>query len=437
MRAIRAAVLLTLVVLSTGALRAAEVVEKYDDGQTKVRYATDAEGRKVGEYLEYFDNGKVRIKAMYLRGEMAGDYTEHFESGHVKIKTSYKAGKLSGAFTQFHDNGKPAVKAAYADGKRQGTWTETDADGRVTVEQVFWNDTVVCARSVRMIRAALDGLLSPAGGAKPIPPAGDETAATRDPLNLGEVRRLNAYRYLVGLACDVTLSDAYCDLARAGAGLCAKIDKLDHTPANPGLPEDEYKKAYQGTSHSNLHEGRGTRGSVDRYMDDSDPSNIDRVGHRRWCLNPAMKECGFGQSGKFSAMYAHDASRKDAPDYDHVAYPAAGFMPNSFFAAGHAWSVSLNPKKYRKPDRATVSVTVSPLVAAKGQALRVDQRGPQMEMDYFNVDLGGFGIGNAIIFRPKGVSTRDGSAYWVEIKGLKKLDGADATLEYLVHFVTL
>src|SRR5262249_50213938 len=96
----------------------------------------------------------------------------------------------------------------------------------------------------------------------------------------------------------------------AAVQLLAKIGHLDHTPKNPGLPEDEYKLAYKGTSHSNLGQGfRSLANAVDDWMWDSDGGNIDRVGHRRWCRNPAMQKTGFGGSGKSTAMWAFDMGR--------------------------------------------------------------------------------------------------------------------------------
>src|SRR5436190_12942763 len=100
------------------------------------------------------------------------------------------------------------------------------------------------------------------------------------------LRRLNAYRYLAGLDCDVVLDEGLTESAQAGAKLCEKLGKIDHRPANPGLPEDEFQKGLKGTSTSNLAWGvRSLVQCVDIWMDDSDRGNIDRAGHRRWCIN--------------------------------------------------------------------------------------------------------------------------------------------------------
>jgi hypothetical protein len=204
------------------------------------------------------------------------------------------------------------------------------------------------------------------------------------------------------------------------------------------MPEDQYRKALNGTTHANLSMGGGTRSSVDAYMHDSDPRNIRALGHRRWCLNPAMLQVGFGESGRFSAMYAHDGSRRGVTDYDYVAFPPPGYMVLSYFSPTHAWNVSLSRREFARPDRSTVKVAVYPLgPGSPGRVSNPKQRDAALELDYFNVDLAGYGISNSIIWRPKGLSLTPGARYWVEITGLKKPNGTPAVIEYLVEFIQL
>jgi hypothetical protein len=164
-------------------------------------------------------------------------------------------------------------------------------------------------------------------------------------------------------------------------------------------------------------------------MCDSDPSNINRVGHRRWCLNPAMGKSAFGNTGGFAAMYAMDSSRKKPPDWDYVAYPARGYMPLELFGARHAWSVSPNMGKHGKLAKGDVKVSVQPV----GEKL--EPQGSPLSLDYFNVESGGYGSGPAIIFRPVGIRPNTEGRCRVEISGLKTKAGQPAKIEYLVHFV--
>ena len=50
------------------------------------------------------------------------------------------------------------------------------------------------------------------------------------------------------------------------------------------------QRAYDGTSSSNLGQGYRNLSTAitDGWIDDGDTSNIDRIGHRRWCLDPRM-----------------------------------------------------------------------------------------------------------------------------------------------------
>jgi hypothetical protein len=151
-----------------------------------------------------------------------------------------------------------------------------------------------------------------------------------------------------------------------------------------------------------------------------------------------MLQTGFGEAGKFSVMYAHDSSRKDVPDFDYVAFPCAGYMPSAFFGPNYAWSVSVNSSKFQTP-AADVKAAIYPLLSSGPGVPDPTKRGPPLELDNCHVNTQAAGmLTSAIIFRPKGLSIRGPQTrYWVEITGLKKIDGADAKIEFLVDFCSL
>ncbi len=245
--------------------------------------------------------------------------------------------------------------------------------------------------------------------------------------------RLRQYRYLCGVPYENVVWDARCqDLAEHAALVCAKLNQMTHTPSKPaGMTDAEYELCRKGAGESNLFTGLTQAGPcVDGWMDDSDPKNIDRVGHRRWCLNPHMGRSAFGANGNYAAMYAFDGSNKDVPDWDFVSYPSRGFMPIQYFAAKHAWSVSLNPAKYQIPVEGQIKVTIRPADAKLAPA------GPELKLDYYHVDTGGFGTGAAIIFRPAAFALQEG-AFLVDIAGVKPKSGEEAPLHFVVHFISL
>ena len=152
---------------------------------------------------------------------------------------------------------------------------------------------------------------------------------------------LNCFRYVAGLN-EVLLNESYNDYAQAAALCNAAVDQMSHYPEMAdGMPNNLYLKGCQGAKKSNL--GMGfcsvADGVARGWMLDEDSSNIDRVGHRRWCLNPAMGSTGFGHAGIYTAMYAHDEQYSN--DGYTVAWPSAN-TPYMLFRPDSPWSVSKN-----------------------------------------------------------------------------------------------
>jgi len=245
---------------------------------------------------------------------------------------------------------------------------------------------------------------------------------------------LNKYRYLCGVPHDVVLKKEYTDLAQAAAEICARLGALNHHPPNPGWPEKEYRPARTGAEQSNLSMGSDIPGSVLMYMHDSDPSNISRVGHRRWCLDPAMRFTGFGISGRFSAMHVMDGSRETEWSSDFIAFPPPGLMPADLISPSHAWHVSLNPMKYAPPDKSEVKVSVLPLRRGDLIPKLLVPSAQSLKLNAFYVDGGVLGGSGAIIFRADGIRTQRGQRYAVILHGLRDNQGEPATLSYAVEF---
>jgi hypothetical protein len=259
------------------------------------------------------------------------------------------------------------------------------------------------------------------------------SGADKNDENAQALQRLKAYRYLAEAPyADLTLDENYNKMCLAGAKLCERIGKMDHHPKNPGLPEEEYKLAYNGTSQSNLAQGyRSLVDAVDTWMADSDNFNIGQLGHRRWCINPTMAKTGFGRSGIFCAMFSFDRNRKNVPDFDYVCFPARGYMPIEFFGEKLPWNVSLNPKKYKTPDK-----QFSPKIYLADAAGM--KKGDPLPLNFKKVDAVPFGIPSCIIFRPEKLTLTPGDRYVVELEGIQPQGpGAPVTLRYLVEFVTM
>ena len=147
------------------------------------------------------------------------------------------------------------------------------------------------------------------------------------------VAMLNQVRYIAGLTYDVQLDRSYSEKCQAASIVNYVNRKMDHNPQKPADMEDIlYQLGYQGAGSSNLGMSYGNLNEaiLEGWMDDGDTSNISKVGHRRWILNPPMGKTGFGfVEGKGSntntsqcAMYAFDKSNSSARNVFGIAWPA-------------------------------------------------------------------------------------------------------------------
>jgi hypothetical protein len=258
-------------------------------------------------------------------------------------------------------------------------------------------------------------------------------------------------RYLAGLSEDVVLDAKFIDQAQHAAVLLARLNTITHNPSKPAdMAADFFSKGRIGAGSSNLHMSWGTVHTLEEavlgFCDDSDPSNISRLGHRRWVLDPALKKTGFGYaetsrngSSSFIAMQVLDKGAPFQPDspVDHIAWPNAGYFPSDVFSNGQAWSVSLNPRLYTVA-RCQPRVTLTK-VTEDGTADQkwIFSKPVNLQDRYFQIDRNNYGLGYCIIFRPDNPGSFTGARFTVKIEGLINKQGDPVTLEYEVIFFTL
>lgn len=258
---------------------------------------------------------------------------------------------------------------------------------------------------------------------------------------------LNFIRNLAGLD-SVSLSPLYTFRSQNGALLLAANDELNHTPQiAEGMSEALYESAYLGTSLGNIAKFNWMRpeillDGVEYFVRDDGDFNLSTLGHRRWLLNPAMKETGFGLANagsgmSYVAMYAVDDGNAGAA-WEYVAWPCKEAFPVELMRRDLAWSVSLNDALY---DIAASSPVVSLTELSSGAEFEFDFAGKTGD-GFCLVNTAGFGSGSCLIFRPDlesaGIAEYVQNQQWqVEIRGLIRRDGAPAEISYLCEMASL
>ena len=222
---------------------------------------------------------------------------------------------------------------------------------------------------------------------------------TTSPYNSGKITKetydnslkyLNSLRFAAGLTYDIGLTDKYNQLAQDASLLCQVNNKLAHT--NQPKPKNMDKKLYnsgaKGCAESNLGMGHyNLLDSLKGWVSDQDSGNFDRMGHRRWVLNPTMKNTGLGLVKKYSAMYSFDREAEEN-NVKNVAWPCQ-HMPIEFFGDNYPWTLTTNEYLDKK-----VTVTIT------NKKTKQETKFNNYINNKFLVNNDGYGQTGCVIFRP-------------------------------------
>lgn len=245
-------------------------------------------------------------------------------------------------------------------------------------------------------------------------------ATLKDAVNV-----LNMYRFIAGVPSNVVIDKSYQELAQAAAvvNYNDKSSWISHYPNKPsGMSDSLYEKGKNGASSSNLAAGYGNiKKSIYGWMSDSDYSNIDRLGHRRWCINPTMDSTGFGIDGDVYSMYAFARNNTEGAEVHGVAWPAKN-TPIELWDKYDAWSISMGVDV-----PSATKVTLTRVKDNKTWKFSANSS----SAGYFNIDNAGYGQSGCIIFRPDNITYKKGDKFKVKVKG----DGF--SFEYDVNFFSV
>ena len=221
---------------------------------------------------------------------------------------------------------------------------------------------------------------------------------------------LNNMRYIAGLNYNVTLDSTYTAQCQAGAYVNYINNEMSHDPRKPsGMSSALYNKGYAGCSNSNIAWTDSTLNDaiINLWMEDGDPSNIQEVGHRAWCLNPTMGKTGFGVAGDQMCMYALDTSYNST--IKNVAWPAQN-MPVEYFGNNAPWSL------FTGQDQNAGSVKVTLKRKRDGKTWTFSKS--KSNGDFYVGSYSYYRKGT-IVFRPKGITEyKAGDVFTVSVTGV-------------------
>ncbi|MDO4977829.1 MAG: Ig-like domain-containing protein [Eubacteriales bacterium] len=262
---------------------------------------------------------------------------------------------------------------------------------------------------------------------------------------------INFYRAVAGLA-PIDFTATLNESAAYGALVNAANLQMSHYPTQPsGMSTEMYNLGCSATSQSNLssYYGSGVNPleviglAIGGQMKDQSNSNVDRLGHRRWLLNPNVLTMGIGSANNgtyyYSAVrvFGSGVSTSTVNDYEFISWPASGNNISDVFGVEVPWSITLNPQKYSSPSLSDVKVTLEEVSTGKtwNFSSATDTSTIGSTYDYFNINNDGYGISNCIVFRPAYSQLEEYHGdYNVTVTGLKDKSGNATSISYQVNF---
>ncbi|MEO1049135.1 MAG: tetratricopeptide repeat protein [Bacteroidota bacterium] len=108
----------------------AKVMVKTPNGNTRRVYDLNC-GENDGNFIDYYDNGKVDTERGIENGEYHGPYTSYWEDGSIALKGQYKNGQADGLWTWYYQSGKIKSEIVYKNNERNGKYTHYYENGQV------------------------------------------------------------------------------------------------------------------------------------------------------------------------------------------------------------------------------------------------------------------------------------------------------------------
>lgn len=99
------------------------------DGEGKL----DTLSNKIGEWIFYYDDGKIKAKGNYKKDKREGEWIFYYNSGQIEQKGTYEEGYAEGNWVWYYENGNILRKEEYFLGFRSGKIYEFSPDGDTIV----------------------------------------------------------------------------------------------------------------------------------------------------------------------------------------------------------------------------------------------------------------------------------------------------------------
>ncbi|RPI41566.1 MAG: hypothetical protein EHM46_06280 [Bacteroidetes bacterium] len=102
-----------------------------EQGQKVSEGIIDEEGKRLGQWTDYYISGEVRAKGVYENNLRSGGWTFYYRSGEVEQRGQFDRGRYQGQWTWYYPNGNSWREENYLNGREDGPFVEYDQVGKI------------------------------------------------------------------------------------------------------------------------------------------------------------------------------------------------------------------------------------------------------------------------------------------------------------------
>ncbi len=110
----------------------------YKDTLTLLEKLTIKDSLLEGEKLKYYNNGNLKVKAFYVKGELEGKNFKYYKNGQIEEYGEYKNGEVNGPLIAYYENGFIRWTSNYCD------------DHSVDVSYKYWDNMKIASIEFQM-----------------------------------------------------------------------------------------------------------------------------------------------------------------------------------------------------------------------------------------------------------------------------------------------
>jgi len=113
--------------------------QTYKKGALVSEGVVGTDGKRRGEYKEFFPDSTLRAEGLFIDGLRSGEWKFYYQNGKIQEIGTYKEGDPDGLWIWYYDNGQKQIEEQFYKGQPNGPYKEYDSKGNVIVSGTYFD----------------------------------------------------------------------------------------------------------------------------------------------------------------------------------------------------------------------------------------------------------------------------------------------------------